>query len=105
MGDYGCDVFAFDPAMGKDDHNHTARVMFFNLGLSDVNQEANRNASSILDKSGWKTRTLATIIQELGHSEVTSNFQYFFLFLFKFRMEEYYVLMHSRDSVCIKKTV
>ena len=70
MADYGCNVFAFDPSMGKDDHNHSAGVMFYNLGLSAVNQERATNVSDPLAKSAWKTRTLATIIRELGHSEV-----------------------------------
>jgi len=69
MADYGCNVFAFDPSMGKDDHNHSAGVMFYNLGLSAVNQERATNVSDPLAKSAWKTRTLATIIRELGHSE------------------------------------
>ena len=70
MADYGCTVFAFDPSTGKEDHNHSERVMFYNLGLSDVNQERTENVSDQLDKSAWKTRTLATIVKELGHSKV-----------------------------------
>ena len=72
MADYGCTVSAFDPSMGKQDHNHSAGVMFYNLGLSDVNQEGAKNPLSAdpLDKSTWKTRTLAAIIQELGHAQV-----------------------------------
>ena len=74
MEDYGCNVFAFDPTMGKEDHNHSARVMFYNLGLSDVNQERAENDSDKFGKDAWKTRTLATIIKELGHSEVIEIF-------------------------------
>ena len=72
MADYGCKVFAFDPSMGKEDYNHSAGVMFYNLGLSNVNQEGAKNplSSDPLDKSTWKTRTLAAIIQERGHSQV-----------------------------------
>ena len=72
MAEYGCTVSAFDPSMGKEDHNHSAGVMFYSLGLSDVNQEGAKNPPSAdpLDKSTWKTRTLATIIQELGHAQV-----------------------------------
>ncbi|XP_078376176.1 putative methyltransferase-like protein 24 isoform X2 [Oculina patagonica] len=71
MANYGCKVFAFDPSMGKEDHNHSAGVMFYNLGLSNVNQEAAKDAlsSDPLDKSTWKTRTLAAIIEELGHAQ------------------------------------
>ena len=70
MANYGCSVFAFDPSMNREDHNHSARVMFYNLGLSDVNQERVENVSDKFAKSAWKTRTLATIIKELGHTEV-----------------------------------
>ena len=72
MAEYGCTVSAFDPSMGKEDHSHSAGVMFYSLGLSDVNQEGAKNPPSAdpLDKSTWKTRTLATIIQELGHAQV-----------------------------------
>ena len=72
MANYGCKVFAFDPTMGKEDHEHSAGVMFYNLAVSDVNQEGQKNPppSDPFDKSGWKMRTLATILQELGHSKV-----------------------------------
>ena len=75
MAEYGCTVSAFDPSMGKEDHNHSAGVMFYSLGLSDVNQEGAKNPLSAdpLDKSTWKTRTLAAIIQELGHVEVINK--------------------------------
>ena len=74
MAGYGCTVSAFDPSMGKGDHNHSAGVMFYNLGLSDVNQEGTKNSSDPLDKSGWKTRTLAAIITELGHAQVIHGY-------------------------------
>ena len=75
MAEYGCTVSAFDPSMGKEDHNHSAGVMFYNVGLSDVNQEGAKNPLSAdpFDKSMWKTRTLAAIIQELGHAQVITN--------------------------------
>ena len=70
MANHGCNVFAFDPTMGREDHNHSARVMFYNLGLSDVDQEGTENVSNKLDKRTWKTTTLASIIKELGHYKV-----------------------------------
>jgi len=74
MARYGCTVSAFDPSMGKGDHIHSTGVMFYNLGLSDVNQEGAKNLSADpLDKSTWKTRTLAAIIQELGHAKVMNK--------------------------------
>lgn len=75
MAEYGCTVSAFDPSMGKEDHNHSTGVTFYNLGLSDVNQEGAKNplSADVLDKSTWKTRTLAAIIQELGHAQVMNK--------------------------------
>jgi len=75
MAEYGCTVSAFDPTMGKEDHNHSAGVMFYSVGLSDVNQEGAKNPLSAdpFDKSTWKTRTLAAIIQELGHAQVITK--------------------------------
>ena len=75
MAEYGCTVSAFDPSMGKEDHNHSAGVMFYNLGLSDVNQEGAKNPLSAdpRDKKSWKTKTLAAIIQELGHAQVMNK--------------------------------
>lgn len=72
MAEYGCTVFAFDPTMDKEDHIHSERVMFYNLGLSEVNQERPRHPRpwDKFVKNRWKTRTLETIIRELGHSEV-----------------------------------
>ena len=77
MAEYGCTVSAFDPSMGMGDHNHSYGVMFYSLGLSDVNQEGAKNPLSAdpLDKSTWKTRTLAAIIQELGHAQVMNKWR------------------------------
>lgn len=78
MVEHGCRVFAFDPSMGKEDHNHSAGVMFYNLALSDENLEGQKAPPPInpFDRNGWKTRTLNAILQELGHDKV--------LYLFKF---------------------
>ena len=75
MAEYGCTVSSFDPSMGKEDHNHSAGVMFYNLGLSDVNQEEAKNALSAnpFGMRTWKTRTLVAIIQELGHAQVMNK--------------------------------
>ncbi|XP_037782124.1 uncharacterized protein LOC119578636 [Penaeus monodon] len=32
----GCKVYAFDPTMGKEDHQRSANIRFFKLGISDV---------------------------------------------------------------------
>ncbi|RMX44999.1 hypothetical protein pdam_00021505 [Pocillopora damicornis] len=71
MVEHGCRVFAFDPSMGKEDHNHSAGVMFYNLALSDENLEGQKDPPPInpFDRNGWKTRTLNAILQELGHEK------------------------------------
>ena len=63
MEAYGCQVFAFDPSMEIGDHQHSQRVTFFNLGLSDANREK--------DHRGWKVRNLLSIIKQLGHEKVS----------------------------------
>ena len=73
MAKYGCEVFAFDPSMGREDHKHSEGVMFFNQALSDINQErliTSTNDSDQYEKEAWKSRTLAMTIEELGHSQV-----------------------------------
>ncbi|XP_037782122.1 uncharacterized protein LOC119578633 [Penaeus monodon] len=35
----GCKVYAFDPTMGKEDHQRTPNIQFFKLGISDVEGE------------------------------------------------------------------
>ncbi|CAH3194113.1 unnamed protein product [Porites evermanni] len=69
MATYGCNVFSFDPTMDKEDHRHSPGVMFYNLGLSDVDQERPRHPRPWhkFDKMKWKTRTFKTIMLELGH--------------------------------------
>ena len=54
--------------MNKGDHFRTPKIQFLNLGLSDVDSEGSPGASG---KAAWKTRTLKTIINELGHENVS----------------------------------
>lgn len=76
MVEYGCNVFSFDPTMDKEDHRHSPGVMFYNLGLSDVDQERPRHPRPWhkFDKMKWKTRTFKTIMLELGHFKVIQIF-------------------------------
>ena len=85
MAKYGCEVFAFDPSMGREDHKHSEGVMFFNQALSDINQErliTSANDSDQYEKEAWKSRTLAMTIEELGHSQVI------FISFFSFNVNE-----------------
>lgn len=61
MEKYGCKVFAFDPSMNAPDHNRSAMIQFYNMGVSDVNKEETRNNKK------WKFKTIQTIYKELGH--------------------------------------
>lgn len=56
MATYGCQVYSFDPSMKEGDHDHTANIHFYQLGLS------NRDA---VDDNGWRLRTLASIYDML----------------------------------------
>ena len=67
---YGCRVYAFDPSMRKKDHFRSPKIQFFNTGLADVDSERAPGASG---KKAWKTRTLKTIITELGHHNVSKD--------------------------------
>ena len=70
MAHRGCRVYSFDPTTGNPDHIHSERVLFLNTGLSDHDQEGDGTVAMDTDKAQWRTRTLASIIYELGHHEV-----------------------------------
>lgn len=42
MEQYGCEVFAFDPTMGIDHHDHSPRIHFYRWGLSTVEDESTK---------------------------------------------------------------
>lgn len=51
MEKYGCQVFAFDPSMQQEDHDHTSNIHFFNLALdSQDSAKKNRSLSTIYNK-------------------------------------------------------
>ena len=53
---YGCQVFAFDPSMGKQDHDHSEKVHFYNMGLGEKDYTSDK---------GWKIRALDSIYKKL----------------------------------------
>ena len=53
---YGCQVFAFDPSMGKQDHDHSEKVHFYNMGLGEKDYTSDK---------GWKIRALDSIYKML----------------------------------------
>lgn len=56
MGKYGCQVFAFDPSMGVKDHDRSANVHFYDIGLGIQDGEKN---------NGWKVKKLSSIYEIL----------------------------------------
>ncbi|XP_020917300.1 methyltransferase-like protein 24 [Exaiptasia diaphana] len=70
MAHHGCKVYSFDPTIGKQDYQHAQRVYFFNTGLADHDQEGNGKVAVDPPFSEWKTRTLASVIKDLNHSEI-----------------------------------
>jgi hypothetical protein len=57
MEEYGCEVFAFDPSMEMEPHDHTAGIHFYNWGLGDRDE--------VTTNKQWKLRTLSSIYNEL----------------------------------------
>ena len=56
---YGCDVFAFDPSIGKGTHKHSEKVWFYNVGIAGEDYVNSRN---------WDLRTLSSIVKMLNHT-------------------------------------
>ena len=56
MEQYGCQIYSFDPSMNLSDHDHSPRIHFYNLGLSD---------RDFVDFNGWTLKTLDSIYQML----------------------------------------
>jgi len=61
MEQYGCTVFAFDPSMhdAQDQFNRSSKIHFYKIGLSARDETK--------DSRGWKTLSLGSIRQLLGH--------------------------------------
>ena len=55
MEKYGCQVFSFDPSIGKGIHDHSKRVRFYNWGLDDHDYVKSDNQ--------WQLKNLASIYQ------------------------------------------
>ena len=56
MERYGCEVFAFDPSMSKDNHDHSSKIHFYKLGLGPKDSNTT---------TGWTLKTLNSIYQML----------------------------------------
>ncbi|PVD23466.1 hypothetical protein C0Q70_16738 [Pomacea canaliculata] len=58
---YGCEVHSFDPSMGQNDHKHSDRVFFHNLGISD---------RDFVNDKAWTMKTLTSIKKQLHHTKI-----------------------------------
>lgn len=58
MESYGCQIYAFDPSMSQEDHDHTPNIHFFKLGIGSEDVEHD-------PVTGWKLRTLESIYKML----------------------------------------
>ncbi|XP_077869511.1 putative methyltransferase-like protein 24 [Saccoglossus kowalevskii] len=68
MGEYGCNVYTFDPTIDEETHKHAERVWFYNIGLCDKDDD------NVTSKSGrgartWICRTLKSIKTMLDHEQ------------------------------------
>jgi hypothetical protein len=55
---YGCEVFAFDPSMNMEHHDHSHGIHFYNWGLNDVDK---------YDRDlNWTLHSLSTIYETLS---------------------------------------
>ncbi|XP_023227540.1 methyltransferase-like protein 24 [Centruroides sculpturatus] len=66
MEKYGCRVYSFDPGMGLENHNRSKKISFYNLGISDVNENQVRKKNKT-----WRLRTFDYFIDLLGHQNET----------------------------------
>lgn len=56
----GCRVFSFDPSMNMEDHNHSPKIHFYNLGLGDRDERWNKDPNM-----NWKMKSLESIYYNL----------------------------------------
>ncbi|KAK3800454.1 hypothetical protein RRG08_004866 [Elysia crispata] len=71
MAKHGCQVYSFDPSMGKPDYQRSKNSWFYNLGLSSYNTDKHRapvDGRYVKKPQIWKLRTLTSIKKMLGHT-------------------------------------
>ena len=54
--------------MEKEDHVRSPQIQFFNTGFANFDSERSPGKPG---RAAWKTRTLKTIISELGHDKAS----------------------------------
>ena len=63
MEQSGCRVYAFDPSISLADHNHTAGIQFFNLGIGSSDYQVDKADDG---GPGYRLQTLKQIYDRLG---------------------------------------
>lgn len=58
----GCEVHSFDPSMGWGDRRRGDRSWFWNVGVSDKDEDRN--------SKGWRMRTLGSMMRGLNHTRI-----------------------------------
>lgn len=56
----GCRVYAFDPSMNVENHDHKAKIHFYNLGLGDRDERWNKDSNM-----NWTMKSLDSIYHNL----------------------------------------
>ena len=60
MEQMGCRIYAFDPSMNANSHNHSNKIHFFNLGLGDRDERWNKDPNM-----NWTMKSLDSIYYNL----------------------------------------
>ncbi|XP_042880094.1 uncharacterized protein LOC122258325 [Penaeus japonicus] len=68
MEKYGCEVWAFDPAMTTGNHNHSKYIHFYNIGLAAA------NTTREVHGRVWNLFTYPAVVTKLGHAETPVSY-------------------------------
>lgn len=93
MERYGCQVYAFDPSMEQEDHEHSEGVHFYNLGLGRFNGTDKEN--------NWTMMTLARIYEKLSFAH--KNNKYIDYLKMDIELDEWGVLLDILNSGMLSK--
>ena len=76
----GCQIYAFDPTMDAEDHDHSTSIHFQKMGVSDEDTDK--------DPNGWKVKTLDSIYRMLKaqHGDVPIDYVKMDIELYEWRV-------------------
>ncbi|XP_064082007.1 probable methyltransferase-like protein 24 [Macrobrachium nipponense] len=77
FGKFGCKVYSFDPTIGKEDHQHSPNVTFYNLGISSKKGTVDIGGkmcevdtySNILERLGLKDSVIDYLKMDVEYAE------------------------------------